>query len=476
MMMAKVDHRGQSRSSGSGLEAESEEQRKGAAGHRESGVVEILVINLHSSRNAGDAALTKMAIQQLRAAFPEARITLAMNDPSSHTGPERVVGSFLHWSKRLDSDRRSRWRWTAIPDLVLNSLVPLIGLRWLGAPLWLTESLERRGLIKAYFDADLVVSCPGNFLLSSGRIGIPFLIAVYQMAFAYLAGKPFYTFPQTIGPLHRWWERLLVRWVVSKARLVELREPLSLELLRRTQVPVDRCLVLPDIAFGLEGRSAEDALRFLKESGIDIETDRPLLGITLLNWGAQNIRFKRQQDYEDAVVQAIGKFLKRHGGKAILFSQVCGPSVAEDDRVPARRVAARLRKLGEKVVVIDSIVEPSLLKACYGMMDLFIGTRMHSNIFALSSGVPVLAIGYLFKTRGIMKSVGLQQWVIDIDQINGANLSNRLELAWKQRAETRKQIACTMPEIIERADRAAQYIAHDFFAEAEEDDATHPGR
>ena len=42
---------------------------------------------------------------------------------------------------------------------------------------------------------------------------------------------------------------------------------------------------------------------------------------------------------------------------------------------------------------------------------------MHSNIFALSETVPVIAIGYLHKTRGIASMLGMDRWVLDIQTI-----------------------------------------------------------
>ncbi len=41
-------------------------------------------------------------------------------------------------------------------------------------------------------------------------------------------------------------------------------------------------------------------------------------------------------------------------------------------------------------------------------MDLFLGTRLHSNIFALVAGVPVVAVAYQYKTFGLMEMIGLK--------------------------------------------------------------------
>ena len=63
-------------------------------------------------------------------------------------------------------------------------------------------------------------------------------------------------------------------------------------------------------------------------------------------------------------------------------------------------------------------------------MDVFLGTRMHSNIFALSGRVPVIAIGYLHKTQGIAAQVGIEDWVIDIQDIEAAGLISKFDQLW----------------------------------------------
>ncbi|MEZ4637260.1 MAG: hypothetical protein R2856_20275 [Caldilineaceae bacterium] len=63
-----------------------------------------------------------------------------------------------------------------------------------------------------------------------------------------------------------------------------------------------------------------------------------------------------------------------------LFPQVCGPSRAEDDRIPSRRVAQRLTDAGVPTRLIDMPWTPDALKSAYGQMDLFAGARLHSNM------------------------------------------------------------------------------------------------
>jgi len=424
----------------------------------------ILVINLHSSHNSGDAALTAMALQQLSRNFPHSQLTLAMNYPQTHSGDETVVGSFIYWVHRPSEKGRMRWDYAALLRLSLVSLWGVFTYRVWQRPCLLGLSAEQRHSLQAYFEADLVVSAPGNFVYSSGRFGLTLLLVAYTMAYALLAGKPLYLLPQSIGPLRRRRDQRLIRWILNRARLIMVREPVSLEAVCQIGVSNPKCLLIPDLAFTFRGVPTPQAQAWLSSLGVNVSGVFPLLGLTVIDWGAQSAQPAIQQRYEDALVAAVVHFLETSGGQAIFFPQVRGAASTDDDLTPTRRVVERLRGQNMPVIFIEGPVSPELLQAAYGLMDVFIGTRMHSNIFALTAGVPVIAIAYRYKTQGIMQMLGLEDWVIDIHQVTGEMLIARLERLWPERAALRQHIQARVGVLAEQASQAGKFIAEDFAA------------
>ena len=64
----------------------------------------------------------------------------------------------------------------------------------------------------------------------------------------------------------------------------------------------------------------------------------------------------------------------------------------------------------------------------YGLMDFFVGTRMHSVIFAMLSAVPVIAISYQGpKAQGIMEQALLSNYVINIDSVTPDALQEKFD-------------------------------------------------
>lgn len=430
--------------------------------------MKILIINLHSSHNAGDHVLLQVALQQLYAHFPGCTITLAMNDPQSYsgrpdTGAESVVDSFFAWFKGNPvAGNAARWRrrlgvvWALGTSTLVAALHRLLQIR--------VESLvpaERRATVRAYLDADLVISCAGNFLYSRGHgAGLPLLGPVFTIAYAWLVGKPVAMLPQSVGPLWRRWERGLVRWLLGRVRTVLVRDLASVELLERMGVSADQYRLTPDLAFLYTVPNHEAGRELLCRYGIDPDHQRPLLGVTLINWGAQHPIFKEQVRYEAAVAAAIRHFITAYDGRAVLFAQVCGPTAADDDRIPARRVRAALDdpQFAGRITVIDEEVSAATLKAAYGCMDLFLGSRLHSNIFTLTEGVPVLAIAYQDKTFGVLRMLGLDEWVVDIRAVEAGQLVDLLRRLWAVRAEVRGLIAQRIGPLQEQAHTAVEWL------------------
>jgi colanic acid/amylovoran biosynthesis protein len=426
--------------------------------------MKILITNVHSARNSGDAVLLKVTLQEIAGQFPGAATTIALNDPDHlPLAGESAVPSFVHWFKS-NTGERGAWRWPKLliaPWLLGWALLVALLYRATGRSLaGLTPSPTQRRLLQSYLDADLVVSCPGNFFLSGSGVGLPLFLALFSFGYGWLAGKPLYMMQQTVGPFRRRWERLAVRWLFTRVRVLALRDEPSRQALRQAGLDVSQVQVLPDAAFLYRGAGSPQRLF---EAMQPLATpQRPWIGLTAIDFGLQNRLFHGQPAYEEALVAALISFTRRHGGSVLLFPQVCGPSQAEDDRLPSRRIAGRLQAAGVTALAIDGPWTPDDLQCAYGQMDLFAGTRLHSNIFALTAGTPVVAIAYYYKTYGVMQTVGLSEWVLDIRTLQAAEFEQRLELLWQQRAAVRDHLRRTLPLIQQQARRAAQRIRADF--------------
>ena len=126
------------------------------------------------------------------------------------------------------------------------------------------------------------------------------------------------------------------------------------------------------------------------------------------------------ENYINSVKDFMVKELKKRLCVFVFIPQVTVST--GDDTVIAEEIKNRLpEKYQNKFIIKRDDWSPSEIKSLIANMDYFVGTRMHSNIFATSMCVPTTAIAYEKKTNGIMETVGLENYIIEIDDITSSD-------------------------------------------------------
>jgi colanic acid/amylovoran biosynthesis protein len=182
----------------------------------------------------------------------------------------------------------------------------------------------------------------------------------------------------------------------------------------------------------------------------------------VIDWGAHHRDFIDQSNYEAVIGDTLRHFITQYGGMVYFFPQTWGPTEADDDRIPSIRIANLLPDLEDHVSVINQPVPAELLKAAYGKMDLFIGTRMHANIFALTEFTPVIAIGYQHKTLGTASMAEILPWVVDINRMNQEEMMRKIDALWRSRYEISEHLERKMPELVIQINKIARDIINDY--------------
>jgi colanic acid/amylovoran biosynthesis protein len=310
-----------------------------------------------------------------------------------------------------------------------------------------------RALLRAYADAELVVAAGGCYLYttSAARGNVILLINTYSFFFGVLLGKPVYLYAQSIGPFTSSMQAWLVRWALSKVRLVEFREHISGRLLDEWRLPTPT-RAAADGAFLVPARPPTYDL------DIRGHGQKNTVGMTVRKWYRD---LREQESYERTMAAFVEWLSKEREVKVVLLPQVTFAQGNDDDRVAARDVMALLDRQDQVRVVADELSTGEIKWLC-GQMDFFVGTRMHSNIFALSLGVPTLAISYQHKTEGIMATLGLGDFVVPISAISLDFLKERFDDLVHRRREVCSRLSEVIPEIELQAELAGRYIAEDF--------------
>jgi colanic acid/amylovoran biosynthesis protein len=147
--------------------------------------------------------------------------------------------------------------------------------------------------------------------------------------------------------------------------------------------------------------------------------DGRTIGFTIRSWFDND---ERQNFFEESVANALATFVGESGYAVMPIVQVDAPSYGESDREPAERVCARLQTQGVQTLPIKVVgTVPEALNV-YGSLVLLLGMRMHSNILAVTQGVPFVAISYEHKTLGIARMLDVDHYCLSVNEVNAENL------------------------------------------------------
>jgi len=158
--------------------------------------------------------------------------------------------------------------------------------------------------------------------------------------------------------------------------------------------------------------------------------------------------------YKEIICRMIEYVTDKLEARILIIPQVTGPAITNDDRIISKEVYESLEDV-HNVVLISEDLFPEDLKGIIGICNLFIGSRMHASIAALSMAIPTIAIGYSHKTWGIMKMMGQENFIFNLEEISLDNMFNKIDLAW----ENREEISRELKNKTEELQRSAFYNA-----------------
>ena len=369
----------------------------------------IYVSNMHGVANVGDLAIHQQQIQRLADCFPTAHITLAYHDQGGAQrvfAQHQVINGLSHWVY-ADNGQIAPLITRIRRTVLWLCAIPL--LRWGVVPRWGLRA-DEQATLHALANADVIYASGGGYLYDTHRRGGLGRVLSWDwylfadMLTAIAIGCPLVLLPQSFGPCHNPWLRRVLVWVTRHAQRVYARESLSSAWLQRHNVTHRSA---PDCAWGM--------INLVPNA----PHTPPILGITVINWGAQSQGFAGQTHYETVMIHVITHYLTL-GWQVRLFVQCHEANPSWNDGQVAQHIAQRINH--PSVHLMPFIAEPTALQQAYAQLDCLLTTRLHGAILRLGTGQPAVVIGYLPKAQGIMHDIGLANWCLDIATATPADI------------------------------------------------------
>lgn len=397
------------------------------------------------SCNLGTAAMAFSTIDLLKKNFANCHICVL----STRSTKDRL----LYPDQHIQHDSRTSLH---------GMLILLRSILW-----WVVHRIFRKDLkclrhdqeCNVYFQANLLIDLSGDTITEDYGPLVLFSHCI-PILIANCFGKPVVLFGQTIGPFT--WSKPFMRWLLKRCNFIIARDEFTYSYLQELGMAYNHLGSSIDMAFLLGTASASQARAIQAETGYNPER-RLTLGMTVSrqfkNFVEKHSQRPSNKGFFDTMSEVIDRFIETHNAQVVLFAHVTGPTERLDDRVISHELRRHCRH-ADRVIVIDKDLNPRAIKALIARCNIFCGSRMHSNIAATTSGVPTIAMAYSVKSRGIMKRMGMEDWVVEIPQLTTKYLFKRLNDLLAHSDDIRVQLEACMPSLREQAANNIEVIKH----------------
>lgn len=392
--------------------------------------------------NLGVSALCYAILFGLHRAAPNALVTVFDHTRGLRAETLSSETSHIRFSRRGASHSRRYYRRDTLWNMRISG--------WLGG---LGNSNLR--LVRTC-DAVLDISGGDSFTDLYGHwrfraVTLPKLIAIEQRI-------PLILLPQTYGPFESNVTKETARRILRGATAAWARDKRSFAVLRELlgeqfDPTYHRCGV--DVAFALPTILPNT----LPQRAAAWLTDklRPMAGLNVsglvYNDPARAAAFGIRADYRELVLSIARRLLRESDCRLLLIPHVVTePGHFESDVDACKDLLGRLGALAtDRVIVIPSLPHPSEIKWVIAQLDWFCGTRMHSTIAGLSSGVPTAAIAYSDKTQGVFDTCNQGMNVFDPRRDMIDDIVDGLWASYNSRKSTAASLAVDLPGIAAQA-------------------------
>lgn len=414
-----------------------------------------VIVPCCSDLNRGDQAL----VWETRKVAEDAGLkgkyyfTSEANEPvvqSEERGFTRIFPVLEHPSRKFKNKEnvqynlalKIKWGIVALGDLAVSLCLLTKPGRKLLKPLLPTHTRESLEVMENM--TALLVKGGGFFQFYGGfTSSYTAYFDAYHIFLASRLGKPVYMMPNSMGPFEGPMVRWLVRKALSKCSIVSTRESLSRDMTAR-ELGIDSVLS-PDLAFNLKPAQLDRCEVF---AAYGVPADRKVVAITVRPYRFPNAIDPKvaYESFKRSVADFIA-WLYDRGYIAVLVNHTLAVNSHENDFACITDIVEMLPEECYRVIS-NADYDCRDLKRLYSFCDYIVGTRFHSVIFSLASGVPGLAISYVGnKSIGIMADMGLSDYVLHIDSVTADELKNKFSALVQSEGEVKTKLEAYMAKM-----------------------------
>jgi len=280
--------------------------------------------------------------------------------------------------------------------------------------------------------------------------------------------RPLVLLPQTYGPFNDPGRRKTAQNILRNATAAWARDDRSFDVLCEmlgNSFDSQRHHKGVDVAFSLPVSKPEKPLSDNISELLVVDRNTETIGFNVSGLifsdpTAAKERYGFKADYRKLVVALLRRILAESDVNIILIPHVNAELGSyESDPGANLAVMEQLADVGNgRIEILSPDYNESEVKWVISQLDWFCGTRMHSTIAGLSTGVPTTAIAYSLKTQGVFETCGQGNHVVDPRYLCTEDVIEAAFESFQERLQTRKHLNEMLPAVKKRAEEQMDNI------------------
>lgn len=362
--------------------------------------------------NKGDWALFDALKKTLREQYRDCRIYAVCKN--SHLQCKKIPD--VIWIEQLGSSNRQG---------VIRKVCIIMGYIKM-ALLYLFYPIIKTTYTNALKESDMIIACPGGYLHDANFSIFTLLL---NLILAVRSKKKLIFAPQSIGPINNKFFKYLTKKVLKHAVAIFVREHYSYQFcVTELNCPPSKVFEVMDMAF----YDCEYKTTVI----VNTSQFNKYIACTLIKWLYPKMNNKESfyRSYLKALAEYFEYVIKELHLEVVILKQIEKFGNDSGDEQIFQDIAPYINpQIRNNIHFITDEITYMEMKSILRNAKFFVGSRMHSNIFALQQGVPVIAISYQPKTEYIMSSLGLSDYslpIINICKEDLIGITQKLLSSW----------------------------------------------
>ena len=413
----------------------------------------ITLIDVYSPANIGSYSLLENSLKILISSFKNSEIRIFAYEPISiqnFTGIKSFKEPFALPFK-APFFKKTIW---CLGNL-LWVLLCAVGITFHIPSIFYAFPKNKRRFLKVIKDSDIIVSVGAERI--NDNIYKAILFYLFQYWLIRKMRKKMIFFPQTIGPLYFNFSKFLIKKCLNNQTLIMVRDEFSRNNLFKLGIEKNVEFV-PDVSLLQENIPHQEAQRILsKELPIEIVKSE-FLGVSVLKWKYFKMRKDNFSKYKEQLADFFDWVIDNFGINIVSFSTNFLNFKGTQNDVAVGLEIKTLMRNKKHFFVLEKFYNPKELKGIISLSEIFVSTRMHVTIFSTSSFIPTISINYQPKCREYMKLLGLEDFSIDIDDLDTDILKQILSNLWEEKYRIRETLKTKIPQLQEKVLRIPEII------------------